>query len=170
MDFTMESSFCWPKHEIINILSSGDDPVSMEDLPNISEYKICEFKKTDDGFFKKIEWRVQGEIPSFAKSVIKPDMLRFVEETHWHEKNSTFSTHVIPHFFTNKIHCRLNAKWGSDGNSKSIRSVDVSVKVKIPFIGGKIEGMIAEILKQNNEKYSGLLNKSFTDMLGEPVT
>jgi len=168
MDFKMVNSFCWPIDDIVEILASGEEPVSMESLTCVSSYKVCDFRKTGEGFLKTIEWSVRGQIPSFAKKVIHPDKLKFNEETSWNNDAATFTTKVTPHFLKDKIKCMIVVQWGHDGEGKSRRTVDCNVKVRVPFIGNKLERMIAEILKENNEKYANLLNTSFANHLGQP--
>ncbi len=169
MNIKMEHTFAWPKDEIVSILEEGDDPVPMDKLDNVKTYKVCEFRKSGDGFFKKIEWSVEGKIPVIARKAITPDMLTFVEETEWDSSTATFRTKVIPHFFQKKISCTVNVVWDDHGDSHSRRTVDINLKVKIPIIGKALEGMIAEVLKQNNEWYAGLLQTSFEERLGEPT-
>ncbi|MBW2467539.1 MAG: DUF2505 family protein [Deltaproteobacteria bacterium] len=162
----MEHTFGWPKKEIVGILASGEDPVPINRMPIVSDYKICDFRLTEEGFFRRIEWGLQGKIPSFAKTVIKPDMLRFDEETSWLNGTATFKTELKPHIWRNKVRCIIMVQWYEDGHSKSTRVVDVDLRIRVPVIGKKLEHMIAEILKQNNEKYAVRLNESFSEMLG----
>jgi len=170
MDFKMENSFCWPKNDIVGVLASGEEPVSMDSLPGVNSYKICYFRKTGNGFLKKIEWSVEGEIPYFAQKIINPDKLKFDEETSWHNDTATFTTKVTPHFLKSKIKCMIVVQWDHNGEAGSRRRVDISLKVRIPLIGKKLEKMIADILKQNNESYAGLLNESFSEMFGQTRT
>ncbi len=169
MDFKMENSFCWPKDDIVDVLASGEEPVSMDMLPGVTSYKINDFRKTDDGFLKKIEWIVQAEIPFFARKVINPDKLQFDEETSWSNDTATFTTKVTPHFLKGKIKCMIVARWDHDGEAGSKRHVDISLKVRLPLIGSKLEIMLGEILKQNNEDYADLLTESFSEMFGQTM-
>ncbi len=168
MNIIIEHTFAWPKDDIVSILEEGDDPVPMDQIENVKTYKVCEFRKSDNRFFKKTEWSVEGKIPAIAKKVITPDMLTFVEETEWDSSTATFRTKVIPHFFQKKISCLINVVWDDHGESHSRRTVDINLKVKIPIIGKALEGMIAEVLKQNNERYATLLQTSFEERLGQP--
>lgn len=164
----MEHSFGWPKNEIVGILASGEDPVPVNRMPIVTDYKIHDLSLTDEGFFRRIEWGLQGKIPSFAKAVLKPEMLRFDEETSWLNSTATFTTELKPHVWRNKVRCIIIVGWHEDGHSKSTRIVDVDLRILIPVIGRKLERIVSEVLKQSNEKYAVRLYESFYEMLGQP--
>ena len=168
MNFQMEHTFGWPQDKIVDILASGEDPVPVNKMPIVTDYTIHDFRLTDEGFFRKIEWGLQGKIPSFAKAVLKPEMLRFDEETSWFSNTATFTTELKPYAWRKKVRCIIIVKWYEDGHSKSKRTIDVDLRIRIPLIGRKLERIVAEILKQNNEKYALRLNESFSEMLGHP--
>ncbi len=169
MKIKMENTFGWPKNKIVGILSSGEEPVQLENMPIFSNYIERDFRITAEGFSKKREWSIQGKIPSFASAFIKPHMLRFDEETFWLTKTATSTTELKPHFWRKKILCKISVTWKHDSESKSIRCVDINMKVGLPLIGKKLESVIAEILKHNNLKYEALLHDSFAVLLGEPT-
>jgi len=166
MNLTMVNTLDWPKEKIVGILASGEEPVSMDRLPNVSKYKIHEFRRREDRFFKKIEWNVDWEIPFWIQKIIGSNRLQFMEETVWDNNRSSFTTKIIPFTFQDKIKCKIVVAWDTYGKKRTRRKVELKVKVGLPVIGRKIEETIAGFFKENNEKYTELLTQSLAERLG----
>jgi hypothetical protein len=165
MDFKMEHRFSWPAGRIWALMSSGGEPVPMDGLKNVTQHVELEHRKTDRGFFKKYNWRVDGELPRSLVHVFGKEMLTFIEETEWDIEKSLMKTKIIPHFFTDKITCRITRSYTSIGDSETLYLVKGFIEVRLPLIGRLIESTIVRYMTKNNAEYAGKLREYFATHL-----
>ena len=166
MDFKMQHRFGWSADRIWAIMSSGDNPVPMDALKNVSEHVEVERRKTDCGYYKKFNWRVDGELPRPLVHIIGKEMLTFVEETEWDIEKSLMKTKIIPHFFTDHITCRITRSYTSVGDNETLYLVNGFIEVRLPLIGRLIESTIVNYMVKNNAEYADRLREFFARELG----
>jgi hypothetical protein len=167
MDFKIEHRFVWPADRIWAVMmSGGEEPVPMDGLKNVSECVEVERRKTDRGFFKKYNWRVDGELPRPLARIIGKEMLTFVEETEWDFQKALLKTKIIPHFFTDKITCRITRSYTPVGDTETLYLVEGFIEVRLPLIGRTIESTIVRYIIKNNAEYAGKLREFFANKFG----
>jgi hypothetical protein len=170
MDFRMEHIFDWPASRIVPILSAGEDIVPMEDLPNVSQRKVLERKRSGSKMYSKLEWNVHGQIPKIAQKIISPEKLNFIEESMWDDDTQTFSVRITPHFFKKQIICKTTSSWSDhDGGAKSKRVFGGSLEIRIPVIGPIMERTIIDYLKKNNDENAVMVRKALAMRFGPPA-
>jgi len=162
----MEHRFPWPADKIWAVMSGGEEAVPMDKLKNVSQCVEVEHRKTDRGFFRKYNWRVDGELPRPLVHIIGKEMLTFVEETEWDLGKAVLKTKVIPHFFTDHITCRITRSYATSGDSETLYLVKGFLEVRLPLIGRLIESTIVHYMIKNNAEYAEKLREFFAIRFG----
>lgn len=167
MKFKIVSMFGWPAEQIKELLSTGEDIAPPDKLPNVSVYKMIELKKDGKNFVRKNEWCVHGQIPKAAQKIIRPDMLTFDEISKWDHAKGAFFTKIVPHHLKNIFVCESTSSWlDAEGGKATRREYAGVVEVKIPLLGGLVEGTIVDHLKKNTIENTKLIKEELTNKLG----
>ena len=121
-----------------------------------ASYKLLSSEEKDGKTFNRILVSVNESLPSFAAKFIGASNLSY--EQHETVDNSTMINEwkIIVPKIGSKVKATGSFTIRSEGSS-CVRLVEGEVKVSIPFIGGKIEKLIAKQLGQSQGDIAKLL-------------
>jgi hypothetical protein len=166
LKFRIVHRFPWPAEKIREILSTGEDIVPMEKLPNVSTRKVVEVRRDGAKFYRKTEWCVHGQIPAVAQKIIRPEMLTFCEDTVWDDDEGAFFTSIKPHVLKDVLKCTSVSRWSKFGDCVTQREYEGDIQVRLPVIGSIVEKTIMEQLKKNCEQNAKMVVEALTERIG----
>ena len=143
MDFRHELTYDAPPDEVFAMLA---DPAFRED--------VCEFQKVlratatveaDGGTTTVVVDQVQPAdgIPSFAKKFVGEE-IHIVQREDWSSPTAADLQVTIP----GKPGEMAGTIRLTDSGGTTTETVEVSIRVRIPLVGGRIEGLIADLLRK----------------------
>jgi hypothetical protein len=95
-------------------------PALVPYLPNVKSIEVKETEQAPGGVATRTRklnlWRANVDVPSFAQSVLKPDMLAWDDHALWDEADWTCEWRVAPHFFADRIKCAGKNRYIADGD------------------------------------------------------
>ena len=119
-------------------------------------YKLLSSEDRDGKTFNRILVTVNESLPGFASKFIGASNLSYEQhETVDHEKMHNQWTIIVPKI-ASKVKATGSFSIRTTGDSCE-RIVEGEVKVSIPFVGGKIESVIAKQLGKSQEDIAKLL-------------
>jgi hypothetical protein len=113
------------------------------DYQRVTDF-ACDITPAGNGMQVRLE-EAHGtdRIPSFAQKLVGSE-IRFVQEESWSSPSAADIHVTIPGKPGDITGTVLLAQAGDD----VVQQVDAAVKVSIPLVGGKVEGLIADFLGQ----------------------
>lgn len=101
-------------------------------IPNIASIQVMEREELDDG---RVRWLLQfsgeGAIPTIARPVVRPDMVRWDEELLCDRDNLSVAWSLRSRYFTEHFHCRGVTQFHENGPATRIElngRLDITMK------------------------------------------
>jgi hypothetical protein len=134
----------YPGTTVAEVFAMYADPAfrkAVSDYQHVVDF-ACEITPDDPGMRVRLE-QAHGtdRIPGFARKLVG-DEIRFVQEERWSSPASADMHVTIPGKPGEMTGTETLAQSGADVE----QTVDLQVEVKMPFVGGKVEDLIAGFL------------------------
>ncbi len=120
------------------------DPAFREEVCRYQNFTRYDVSIEVDGETKKVvidQWQPTQGMPSFAKKIVG-DETNIVQEEHWTSPTHGDITVTIP----GKPGTMSGTAVVAADGAGTVETVALTVKVNIPLVGGKLEGLIADLL------------------------
>jgi len=125
----------------------------------MEEIKLIRFDEHEDGSHDvEFTMKSQDRLPSFARMVIKPEMLVWRQVGKWNPETLTIDFKVIPYFFQKLIDIRGRKRYFQDSGAITIE-ITAQISIGIPGIGKLMEQVIAGELKKEQVKLLGKIEQ-----------
>lgn len=151
-----------------------------DQLPDIAAYipdiKQIVVESREDGAKVKLHnvWIASREVPSFARGIIKPDMLRWDDFAEWDQADWACAWRLRTRAFTESVRCSGTNRFEAIGSTKTrvVLSGDLDIDVKsIPgvprLLAGRlkpqVEKFIVSLITPNLEKVNESLGRFLDD-------
>lgn len=145
MKFSYTQKYTKDKDSMLKMLCDPAYHKGMQDGLGSWDFKQLELDDDGTQFRIKYSYTLKSEVPmpGFAKKILGENAHATQVET-WNRATGKGTVDVQPKGLPGRVHCDLTIE--ADGSGcKKIFNWDVSVKV--PLVGGKIEGLIADDIK-----------------------
>lgn len=121
-------------------------------VPNLTYVKILEKKQLDKDITKiRAEWMGHGQIPFIVRSFLKPEMIKWRDESIWDAKKYTCTWEIIPLYFKTFVECK--GIWYYQQEKKGTKmQLDGILKIQIHSFPG-VPDKIAQIAGSIIEKF-----------------
>ena len=123
-------------------------PALVPYLPNVRSIEVKETESPFEGQATRTRklnlWRANVDVPSFAQSILKPDMLAWDDHAVWDEADWTCAWRVAPHFFADRIRCSGKNQFIADGDGVILKiRGDLSIEAKgLPGVPKLLAGTV----------------------------
>jgi len=134
----------YPGTTVDEVFAMFGDPAYREAVSVYQHVKdfSCDITPTDAGMNVRVEQAHGTErIPGFAQKLVG-DEIRFVQEETWSSPASADMHVTIPGKPGEMSGTEALTRAGSD----VVQTIELSIKVSIPFVGGKVEDLIADFI------------------------
>jgi hypothetical protein len=127
--------------------------------PKIASPDVLSIDRDGDRATVRVRYRLVADLPSAATAIIDPQKLTWVEHTVYDLAARTSRSRFEPDNYADRLQARASASFATDGASASTRSVEGEVKVKVRFVGGKVEDVICRDLVTHLQLEAGLVDR-----------
>ena len=150
-------------------------PEMVSYLPDVQEIVVV--KREDKGERVRLhnEWIADRDVPTFARSFIKPEMLRWDDFAEWHETELRCRWMLRLRVFSDAFSCSGTTSFRVDGSGTRVMldgelNLDLNKIRGIPKLmartmGSKVESFVVGLITPNLERTNVAL-QSFLDDLG----
>ena len=132
-----------------------DDPQLYEKLRLPAIEKIEPLERVDEG--ERVRRRVRytpntdGKIPSFGRSVVKPSMLRWIEESTYDKARHRFDYRILPNLpesWRDRFQSQGSYQLAQEGG-EVVRRIEGEIVVRLPLLGRTVEKLLLREVTEN---------------------
>ncbi len=116
----------------------------------------------DSKVFKRTRVTPKQDAPGFVKKVINGE-LSYIEDGVLDRKSNVYTYSTVTSVAADRIKVEGDVIAKPLGDDKCERTVNITVRVKVPLIGGKLERFVGEQLKSNFDKGAAYTNQWIAD-------
>lgn len=148
MRFEVTQRFTAP---VADVLGAYTDPAFYEQLvglPKVGEPEVLEHRVDGNRVVLRVHYRFTAPLPSAATRVIDPKKLTWIEETTYDLAGATSRSRLLPDHYPDRLTAAATASFAAAGDG-TVRRIDGDLKVKMPLVGGKVEGAIVSGLREH---------------------
>lgn len=128
--------------ELNAFLSDGRVP----DLKSRKELSRTEERGT---IVRRVHCVPVPKIPEVAKSVVKPEMIEWVEEARFDVNRGLITVDIIPAGFKNVFHFKGSMRVDPTPQGGSVRRADAELTIKMLVVGKYVEDYLIEEIRRN---------------------
>lgn len=127
-------------------------PELVPHLPNIRSIKVV--SRDDDGAKSKLlnDWDGEGEIPKVAQSILKPEMLGWLDHAEWDQDAWTCDWRTETRMFTKNVTCHGHNTYVEDGPEATILQIRGVLEMDLKGIPG-VPRFLASKVAPHVEKF-----------------
>jgi len=141
MNFSLTQTFAAPVAEVVRLYA---DPSFLSSLPptaGLDTPVLLDHERTGDLVILRWQHRYVGDLPGGIHRFVDPGRLSWVEETTLDLVAATARSTLRPDSYADMIRTTVAARYGPTGTGAE-RTVEGSVRVRIPLVGPKAERAI----------------------------
>ena len=118
----------------------------LHSLKKIGQPEVVGRTDAGDRVTMRVRYRFVGDLPGAALAIIDRQKLTWVEETVYDRSTYRSATRLVPDHYSDRLTASATATYTPDPDDPGwcVRRVIGDVKVRIAFVGGKVEGAIVE--------------------------
>lgn len=132
----------------------------LTELPNVAERTVTTFDRRPDGSIHRIvRYRFAGSLPAPVLRVIGGSTVSWDEEGTFDPERNEWRYEIHPHVMKGRFSCTGRYAFVADGDSTTKRVVAADIRVRVPLVGGRVEKVIADGMKDTFEAEARLLNE-----------
>jgi hypothetical protein len=152
VDFDSTHTFDAPRDRVAAVLLDLDFQASLDGLEPLSERTVLNQEATSDGrVVRRTRCVLDIEISGVARSFLGDAKPSWIEEAMWDPKNHRWEWTVQPETAKELLEASGTIELEAVG-TQTHRRVLGSVKVSVPFYGGRVEGWIVDGIKRAYEE------------------
>ncbi len=133
-------------------------------IPNVKKVEVNSRDEVDDHTVRLVSrWYGKGEIPKVVRSVVKPEMISWLDTAVWDEKEHTCRWELETYFFKENVKCAGVNYYRAKGKGKTEIEITGNLEVTVRGIRGvprllerkiqpQIEKFIVKLVTPNLKK------------------
>ncbi len=133
---------------------SEDFWASLDDLTKTSKPEILEVSRTGDIAITRLRYALNVDLPRQAARYIDPEDVTWVEQVEWTLPTLSATVNFLPDQGSALMTASGTANVIADGD-EAAREVRGEVKVRIPFVGKKVERAVIDGVGEHLEEEAG---------------
>jgi hypothetical protein len=149
MRFSAEQRFEAPLDDVLALFTDPDFYGTLTGLPKISTPEVVDHSADAASVHLRLHQRYTGDLPRAALTFIDPVKLSWIEELAFDVTRATATTRLVPDHYGDRFTCSGHYVFLADGARATIRRVDGDLRVKVPLVGGKVEGALVSGLREH---------------------
>jgi len=149
MRFRTEQRF---EAELAAVMAQFCDPglyPTLVGLPKISAPVVLDHSTDGSHVHLRLHQRFTGELPAAALAVVDPAKLSWVEEIHFDLSRAAATTRLMPDHYADRLTCSGRYTFVASAAGHTVRRLEGDLKVRVPLVGGKVEGALVSGLREH---------------------
>lgn len=143
MKFSITQSFEAPVTAVVALYANPDFLASLPPTAGLDTPRLLSHDHGDTTVTLRWQHRYIGDLPGGAHRFVDPDKLTWTETTVVNLGDATASTSLTPDAYRDLIKTSVSTRFDGHPNHTT-RTVDGSLRVRIPLVGNRAERVIVE--------------------------
>ena len=138
--------------DLATVLALFTDPglyPTLSGLPKIGTPLVVDHQVDGTHVHLRLRQRFTGELPTAALALIDPTKLTWIEQLDFDLDRATASSRLLPDHYADRLTCSGRYTYLPDGDRTTVRRLDGQLKVRMPLVGGKVEGALVSGLREH---------------------
>ena len=151
MQFQVDQSFDATPSEVMALYTDAAFYGRLVGLPKIGAPDVLSVEHDGDRVRLKIRYRFTADLPAAALAVLDPNKLTWVEDSSYDLPTNAFSSKLLPDHYPDRLTAGARTRFLlADGTTDTTRRlIEGDLKVRMPLVGGKVEGAIVSGLREH---------------------
>ena len=130
----------------------------MAELPKLGSAELLDQRRDGDVVHQDVRFLFQAELSRSVTRVVDPALMTWIERSVCDLISHETTCEILPDHYAGLLSGRYRSALVEHG-SGSRRTISGELKVRMPLVGGKVEGAIVGGLKENATAQVGLLDE-----------
>ena len=148
MDFEITQDIARPAGPVDAALVDPSFLVRMAELPKLGAAEVLDQRRDGDVLHQDVRYLFQAELSRAVTRVVDPSLLTWVERSACNLATRQTQCDILPDHYEGLLSGCYRAVIAGAGDG-SRRTITGQVKVRMPLVGGKVEGAIVGGLREN---------------------
>jgi len=135
--------------------------VRMAELPKLGSAEVLDQRRDGDVVHQDVRFLFQAELSRSVTRVVDPALMTWIERSVCDLTRHETTCEILPDHYAGLLTGRYRSVIVEQGPG-SLRTISGELKVRMPLVGGKVEGAIIGGLKENAAAQVGLLDAFIT--------
>lgn len=135
--------------------------VRMAKLPKLGSAEVLDQRRDGDVVHQDVRFLFQAELSRSVTRVVDPALMTWIERSVCDLTRHETTCEILPDHYAGLLTGRYRSVIVEQGPG-SLRTISGELKVRMPLVGGKVEGAIIGGLKENAAAQVGLLDAFIT--------
>ena len=149
MRFRIEQHVAAPLHDVATALLEPRFLELMATLPKLGRPELLTQERTGNLVHQRVRYRFAGELNAAARAVLDPERLTWVEDSTTDCELHHTTWRIEPDHYADRLSAEGTFDLRADGTSATVRVAEGELKVRMPLVGGKVEGAIVSGLREH---------------------
>jgi hypothetical protein len=159
VDFRIEQRVSAPPPDVADALVDPEFLAASATLPKLGGAELLDQERDGDSVRQRIRYRFTGDLSSAVTRVVDRDRLTWIDEAD-HDLANWYSAHrILPDNYADRLQAAYAMQLDANGRDASCMLVTGTVKVRLPIVGGKVEGAIVSGLDEHAAAEADLLGR-----------
>jgi hypothetical protein len=147
--FVTQQRFAASVDEVLALFTDPDFYAGLVGLPKLSTPEVIDHRATPGEVRLRLRQRYIGDLPKAALAVVDPAKLSWVEELVFDLDAARATSVLRPDNYADRFRCSGEYTYRADGPDTTLRRLEGEVKIRMPLVGGKVEGALVSGLREH---------------------
>jgi hypothetical protein len=130
----------------------------MAELPKLGSAEVVDQRREGDVVYQDVRYLFQAELSRAVTRVVDPERMTWIERSVCNLTTHETQCEILPDHYSGLLTGSYRSVIEPDGSTAQ-RTITGQVKVKMPLVGGKVEGAIVGGLRENATAQVALLDE-----------
>lgn len=163
MNFRIEQKVAAPIDAVEEALVDADFIAATAELPKVGGAELLDQQRDGDRVKQRIRYRFTGELSSAVTAVVDRDRLTWVDEAEYDLAAHSSEHEIVPDHYGSRLQASYSNRLEPDGDGRTRRVAEGTVKVRMPLVGGRVERAIVSGLEEHAAAEAALLERWVAD-------
>ncbi len=157
MQFEVTQRYAAPPTEVLAVYT---DPAWYDDLPEFSRVgrpALVDREVAGTRVTMRVRYRFTADLPAGADKLIDKNKLTWIEETVYDLAALTGASRLLPDNYPDRLTASARRRFSADGGG-TVAVTNGEVKVRVRFVGGRVENAIVDGLREHLDAETALVN------------
>jgi hypothetical protein len=161
MNFEIRQELAGPPDAVDAALVDPGFLARMAELPKLGSAEVVDQRREGDVMYQDVRYLFQAELSRAVTRVVDPDRMTWIERSVCDLATHETECEIRPDHYAGLLSGRYRSVIVATGPT-AVRTITGALKVKMPLVGGKVEGAIVGGLRENAAAQVGLLDAWLT--------
>ncbi len=162
--FDAEQRFNAAPDRVMALYTDASYYEGLPELAKVGRPKLVSRTGDEQLVTLRIHYRFTADLPSAAHAVIDADKLTWIEETVFDVAGLTTRSRLVPDHYPDRLTASASSVLAPDPGNEggTVRKVRGELKVRVAFVGGKVERAIVDGLRDHLAAEAAHMNQRLT--------